>query len=72
MLLLPDLGPWEMPDRVVRGRPVLIINGRKGAKGGADADIFSSREIVANPAAGVPGSEELRGLREEMGGGVVG
>ncbi len=40
--------------------------------GEADAHIFSSREIVANPAACDPEDEELRGLREGMEGRVVG
>ncbi len=52
--------------------PVFVINGKKVANGEADAHIFSSRELVANPAACDPEDEELRGLREGMGGRVVG
>ena len=70
--LHPDLVPWEMADPVDRWTPVFIVNGKKVANGEADAHIFSSREIVANPAACDPESEDLRGLREEMGGRVVG
>jgi len=70
--LHPDLVPWEMDKPVDQWTPVFIINGKRVANGEADAHIFSSREIVANPAACDPEDEELRGLREGMEGRVVG
>ncbi len=70
--LHPDLVPWEMDKPVDQWTPVFVINGKKVANGEADAHIFSSRELVANPAACDPEDEELRGLREGMGGRVVG
>jgi hypothetical protein len=70
--LHPDLVPWEQAEPVDQWTPVFVINGKKIANGEADAHIFSSREIVANPAACDPEDEELRGLREGMEGRVVG
>lgn len=70
--LHPDLVPWEMARPVDKWTPVFIVNGKKVANGEADAHIFSSREIVANPAACDPEDEDLRGLRVELEGRVAG
>lgn len=70
--LHPDLVPWEMDKPVDEWTPVFIIGNKRVANGEADAHIFSSREIIANPNACDPEDEGLRGLREGMEGRVVG
>lgn len=71
--LHPDLVPWEMADPVDKWTPVFVINGKKVANGEGDAHVFTSREILANPAQCAENDMTLQQLRgPEWGGRVVG
>ena len=62
--LHPDLVPWQMAEPVDEWTPVYIVGGRKVANGAPDANIYSSRELIAN--AGLCGDEMVAELRQEF------
>jgi len=62
--LHPDLVPWQMAEPVDEWTPVYIVGNRKVANGAPDANIYSSRELIAN--AGLCGDEMVAELRQEF------
>lgn len=69
--LHPDLVPWQMGEARDEWTPVYIINGTPVANCEGDANVYSSREIVANAAACSSGDEMLAALRAGFGGEIV-
>lgn len=67
--LHPDLVPWQMAEPVDEWTPVYVVGSRKVANGAPDANIYSSRELIAN--AGLCGDEVVAGLRAEFPGARV-
>lgn len=71
-VLHPDLVPWQQKDGLDDWTAVYVIDGKDVANGEGDAHVFTSREILANPAACANPSEQLLELRQEWDGRIVG
>lgn len=72
-VLHPDLVPWPLDsDASTEIDAVYIIDGRPVKNGEPDANVYSSKEIVANPAACASGGEVVEEIRQTFGARIVG
>ena len=70
-VLHPDLVPWERQEGG-EWQAVYIINGKRVANGEADANVYGSKELVANAAGCAMDDDFSREAREVLGARVVG
>jgi hypothetical protein len=68
-VLHPDLVPWQRKDSVDKWQAVYIVNGKELANGQPKDNVYSSRELLANPDA--CGDKEIQKLRSEWPGARV-
>lgn len=59
----PDMVPWQRKDGPDQWTAIYVIDNREVANGDPDAHIYSSRELLANPAFCALGDEEIERLR---------
>jgi hypothetical protein len=71
-VLHPDLVPWKRKDGPDEWTAVYEINGVDLANGEGDANVYTSKELLANPAACAGGDPFVAELRKEFDGRVVG
>lgn len=71
-VLHPDLVPFERAESNDQWKAVYIINGKRVENGEADANTYSSKELVANAAGCAMDDEFSREAREVLGARVVG
>jgi hypothetical protein len=71
-VLHPDLVPWKRKDGPDEWTAVYEINGVDLANGEGDANVYTSKELLANPAACAGGDPFVAELRNEFDGRVVG
>jgi len=71
-VLHPDLVPWQRKDGLDDWTAVYVIEGRDVANGEPDANIYASREILANPKMCSLGDEYVEKLRETFDARIVG
>jgi len=71
-VLHPDLVPWKRKDGPDEWTAVYEINGVDLANGEGDANVYTSKELLANPAACAGGDPFVAELRQEFDGRVVG
>ena len=63
-VLHPDLVPWQRKDGIDQWTAVYVIEGNDVANGEGDANIYTSREILANSKMCSLGDEYVKELRE--------
>lgn len=71
-VLHPDLVPWELKEGLDQWTAVYVIEGRDVANGEGDANVYTSREILANPKMCSLGDEYVEKLRETFDARIVG
>lgn len=72
-VLHPDLVPWPLDsDASTEIDAVYIIDGRPVKNGEPDVNVYSSKEIVANPSACASGGEVVEEIRQTFGARIVG
>jgi hypothetical protein len=71
-VLHPDLVPWKRKDGPDEWTAIYEINGVDLANGEGDANVYTSKELLANPAACAGGDAFVAELRQEFDGRVVG
>ena len=71
-VLHPDLVPWQRKDGPDEWTAIYEINGVDLANGEGDANVYTSKELLANPAACAGGDPFVAELRNEFDGRVVG
>ena len=71
-VLHPDLVPWKRKDGPDEFTAIYEINGVDLANGEGDANVYTSKELLANPAACAGGDPFVAELRQEFDGRVVG
>ena len=64
-VLHPDLVPWERKESANEWQAVYIVNGKQLANGEPDANVYSSKELLANPDA--CGNAEVNEVRSQWG-----
>jgi hypothetical protein len=71
-VLHPDLVPWQLDaDASSQWDAVWLIDGKQVRNGEPDANVYASKEIVANPNACASGDEFIAEMRREFGGRIV-
>lgn len=69
----PDMVPWQLDgDASTEQVAVWVIDGKRVKNGAPAPGVYSSREVVANPALCASGDSTIERLRSEMGGRVAG
>jgi hypothetical protein len=71
-VLHPDLVPWKRKDGPDEWTAIYEINGVDLANGEGDANVYTSKELLANPAACAGGDPFVAELRQDFDGRVVG
>jgi hypothetical protein len=71
-VLHPDLVPWKRKDGPDEWTAIYEINGVDLANGEGDANVYTSKELLANPAACAGGDPFVAELRNEFDGRIVG
>ena len=71
-VLHQDLVPWQREGSATDWQAIYIINGKKVANGEADANVYGSKELIANAAGCAMDDEFSRDAREVLGARVVG
>ena len=71
-VLHPDLVPWDRIESSDQWKAIYIINGKRVENGEPDANVYSSKEIIANPAGCAMDDEFSREARVVLGARVVG
>jgi hypothetical protein len=71
-VLHPDLVPWKRKDGPDEFTAIYEINGVDLANGEGDANVYTSKELLANPAACAGGDPFVAELRQEFDGRIVG
>jgi hypothetical protein len=72
-VLHPDLVPWQLDmDSSTETDAVWIIEGKPVRNGEPCANVFGSKELIANAHACANADEIVIGMREEFGGRIVG
>lgn len=71
-VLHPDLVPWKIKDSPWDWVAVYEIDGRDTANGEADAHVYSSKELLANPIGCSLGSETVAAIRTTFGARIAG
>ena len=71
-VLHPDVVPWPRKNSADQWVGVYVIDGVDVSNGEGDANIYTSREILANPKACGMDDEIVDSLRQNMGGRIVG
>lgn len=64
--LHPDLVPWQRKDGVDQWTAVYVIDGKDVANGEGDANVYTSKEILANPKACASGDGLIADMRQEF------
>ena len=68
----PDLVPWDRKESNNEWQAVNIVNGKPVANGEADANVYGSKELIANAAGCAMDDEFSREARVVLGARVVG
>jgi hypothetical protein len=63
-VLHPDLVPWQRKDGPDEWTAVYVVDGAEVANGDPDANIYSSRELIANAPACT--SQEIKDFRAQF------
>jgi len=71
-VLHPDLVPWQRKNGFDQWTAVYVIDGHDIANGEGDANIYTSREILANAKACINADDFVTEIRTEMGGKISG
>ena len=71
-VLHPDLVPWKRKDGPDQWTAIYEINGVDLANGEGDANVYTSKELLANPAACAGGDAFVAELRQDFDGRIVG
>lgn len=71
-VLHPDLVPWQRKDGPDEWTAIYEINGVDLANGEGDANVYTSKELLANPAACAGGDPFVAELRKDFDGRIVG
>jgi hypothetical protein len=71
-VLHPDLVPWKRKDGPDEFTAIYEINGVDLANGEGDANVYTSKELLANPAACAGGDPFVAELRQDFDGRIVG
>ena len=71
-VLHQDLVPWQREGSATDWQAIYIINGKKVANGEADANVYGSKELIANAEGCAMDDEFSREARELLGARVVG
>jgi hypothetical protein len=71
-VLHPDMVPWQMKQGRDRWTAIYMIDGKAVANGEADATVFSSKEILANPLACAHGNAFVKTMRTDFDGEIIG
>ena len=71
-VLHPDLVPWQREVSTTDWQAIYIINGKQVANGEADANVYGSRELIANADGCAMDDEFSREAREVLGARLVG
>jgi hypothetical protein len=71
-VLHPDLVPWKRKDGPDQWTAIYEINGVDLANGEGDANVYTSKELLANPAACAGGDPFVAELRKDFDGRIVG
>ena len=71
-VLHPDLVPWDRKESNNEWQAVYIVNGKPVANGEADANVYGSKELIANAAGCAMDDEISKDMREIFGARVVG
>jgi len=64
-VLHPDMVPWERKESANEWQAVYVVKGKPLANGEPDANVYSSKELLANPEA--CGNEEVNKIRAQWG-----
>lgn len=67
----PDLVPWQQKDGLDEWTAVYEIDGKDVANGAQRSGVYSSAELLANPALCASGHQFIEAVRERFGGRVV-
>lgn len=59
----PDMVPWKRKDGPNEWTAIYVVDGKDVANGDPDAHIYSSKELLANPAMCALGDEDIERLR---------
>lgn len=70
-VLHPDVVPWKQKDGLDEWTAVYEIDGRDVANGAPRSCVYSSAELLANPAFCAAGHQFVEAMREQFGGRVV-
>ena len=71
-VLHPDLVPWKLIPGEADNEAVYEIEGHHVRNGEADANVFSSKEILANPSACAIKDNLVMKVRSQLGGRIEG
>jgi len=64
--------PWDRKESNNEWQAVYIVNGKPVANGEADANVYGSKELIANAAGCAMDDEISKDMREIFGARVVG
>lgn len=70
-VLHPDIVPWPVKEGRDQWTAVYMIDGKAVANGEADATVFSSKEILANPLACAHGDAFVQSIRTDFYGEII-
>ena len=70
-VLHPDLVPYERIESESQWEAIYVIDGAQVRNGDGDAKVYTSKEIIANPAMCAKGDEFVEQIRQEFGGRIV-
>jgi hypothetical protein len=71
-VLHPDLVPWQRLESTDQWKAVYMVDGKRVENGEADANVYGSKELVANAAGCAMDDEFMKEAREVLGARVVG
>ena len=70
-VLHPDLVSWQRKDSPDQWTAIYVINGKDVANGEGDAHVYTSKELLANPAACASSDDFVNEIRKDMGGRII-
>lgn len=71
-ILHPDLVPYKQKESSHEWQTIWVIDGKDVANGDPDANVYSSKEILANPSACANPDSFMQEMRRDMGARVTG
>lgn len=70
-VLHPDLVSWQRKDSFDQWTAIYVIDGKDVANGEGDAHVYTSKELLANPAACANSDDFVNEIRKDMGGRII-